>query len=190
MREYKILFIGADSAFSDWVLSCVWEKIIADNLVSTVFYDGSCSTQEEFLASMKDKSNIPFIVFRKDDASIPMFLWLNGVEGRAMRAHFTLFRDSWGARRHATDMAHHVITWLLTRKDERGHLWDTIYGMTPMRNRLACRFILRAGMRVVGVLPNAASIANGSVDDILITYATRTTFGLQDDSIVEGIWRA
>ena len=107
-----------------------------------------------------------------------------------MRIHFTMFKESWGRKRNAVAVARHFVSYVLTRRDAEGFLLDTLYGLTPTSNRLACRFVQQAGMEKIGILPNAVSLffKGRQTDDALVTCATRESLGIAPDGNVEATW--
>ena len=50
----------------------------------------------------------------------------------------------------------------------------SVYGLTPMSNRVACIFALKAGFKKTGVLPGGIKYL-GKTDDAMISVATRET---------------
>ena len=188
MDTYYVLSLTRNEDITQPMLRMVWERILEESLVPVLFYDGSIQTWPQFLECMTRQGGCPFVIIRK--ANPVMFAWVNDTEGQSMRMHFTMFRDSWGEKRHAAAIARHLLEFVLTRKDEQGFLIDTIVGVTPTSNRLACRFVQRVGLTKLGVIPHAISLyyEDGRTDDAMVTYATRETLGLQPDEDVRAIW--
>ena len=188
MSMYRIRSLGRRQELTEPTLEMLWAKIQADGLAETLFYDGSVRDEYDFICAMMNRTTCPWLV--TCDGRFALFSWLNDAEGRAMRIHFTMFKESWGGRRNAADVARHFVSYVLTRRDADGCLLDTLYGLTPTSNRLACRFVQRAGMEKIGILPNAVNLffQGRRTDDALMTYATRESLGIRPDGNVEATW--
>ena len=188
MSMYRILYLGRKLELTEPALEMLWAKIQADGLAETLFYDGSVRSEYDFICSMMNRNTCPYLV--TCDGKFALFSWLNGAEGRAMRIHFTMFKESWGGKRNAVDVARHFVSYVLTLKDADGYLLDALYGLTPTSNRLACRFVQRAGMDKIGILPNAVSLFfnENRTDNALVTCATRESLGIGPDGNVEATW--
>ena len=185
--EYRISYLARSFENTKSILRMIWQKIVADGLVPILFYDGCIQKEEDFLCAMMDGQTCPWVV--SDEKKFVFFAWMNKPEGKAMRAHFTMFRDSWGRKRNALAIARHMLGHMLTRKDDSGYVVDTILGVTPVTNKLACRFALGFGMTRVGIMPNVVTLFyDGRTTDGLLTYATRESLGLQEGETVGAIW--
>ena len=128
----------------------LWIRMVGEGTARTVFIDGTVQSADDFLASMKHPGN-QLWVFMEDGEPL-VFFWLNSFEGRTARVHFCAFKTVWGRR--AKEIAADGLKLCLTDRDGKGPLLDCLIGYTPVRNRLACRFIQKIGMRPVGEVPN------------------------------------
>lgn len=135
------------------------------------FSGGEVRTPEEFLLVMKQPGNSLFVLLLRDE---PVgFFWLNGFEGRMARVHFCLFKRVWGPG--SMILGRKILDYSLNLRGANGeYLLDVLLGVTPEKNRLACRFAKRSGMTPLGVLPAGAFNARqGCSGPALVSWATR-----------------
>ena len=92
---------------------------------------------------------------------------LSNFIGKAAQIDFCMHPDK------ATDNMAELVTnailknWTIVENMYESYL-ETIYGLTPVDNRAACLFVLKAGFKKVGILPSGSSYLN-SITDSLIT---------------------
>lgn len=155
----------------------IYERMRREGTANRVFYDGSIQSTEAFEELIFRSGTLPFLVFLRGEPAA--FIWVNGVEGRAGRGHFVLFRNAWG-REQSRCLGRFMFAWLLTRKDADGYLFDVIVGVTPASNALARKWVLECGAEQVGVLPSFAFMARTeTTEDAIITAATRESLRRQ-----------
>lgn len=155
----------------------IYERIRREGTANRVFYDGSIQSAEAFVELIFQSGTLPFLVFLRGEPAA--FIWVNGVEGRAGRGHFVLFRNAWG-REQSRCVGRFMFAWLLSQKDADGYLFDVIVGVTPASNVLARKWVLECGAEQVGVLPYFAFMARtGTTEDAIITAATRDSLRRQ-----------
>ncbi len=80
--------------FRDSDILDLYGRMVKDGTADTVFYEGTVSTREEFLASIKNRGTLLFIL--KVDDKIVGFTWLNRFENRTAHNHFVAFSEVWG----------------------------------------------------------------------------------------------
>ena len=99
------------------------------------------------------------------------------ITGKAGQLHFGFFPKglSRKVKLELAQLVHGLIlnTWRDPSDAEKSYL-DTIYGLTPLQNKLACAFVLKAGMRKVAVVPHACTHLN-AIDDAMLTIKTSET---------------
>lgn len=186
--KHAILYLDARRPGTEDVLARVFAGMRAQGLLSRVFYDGTVRAKEEFLADVLRPGSLPFVIMAGDE--VACFTWLNSLEGRAARGHFTFFRKFWG-RRTSVPLGRRFFRYALSRRDADGYLFDCIVGITPQSNSLSWKFALACGCRMVGVLPRFAWMADRgeSVDAVAVT-ATRESMGVRDGEATEAVWDA
>lgn len=99
---------------------------------------------------------------------------LENFTGRAAQVHFSMrpgndSRTSLLMADQVTDML--IETWPDMENTFDTYL-DTLYGLTPVNNRVACIFVQKAGFRKMGILPRGSSYL-GEICDTLITTKSR-----------------
>jgi len=149
----------------------LWDMLVDDGLVSTVFYEGRVTNAAAFAALMFSPLTVCYAAF--GPGSRPAGLaWLNAQEGKAARLHFCFFRH---ARRHALALGRLFTRFLLTARDEGGESYlETLYAGVPQSNRPALSLARKLGFRTMGVLPGAAYIAEADrLEGLVLSRLTR-----------------
>jgi hypothetical protein len=138
------------SSFSDTFLAQVFRRIVREESVSKIFYDGSIQNSAEFIRFAKNRENeIFFVGYDGRDAG---FFWLNRFRRKAAFITYCLYKDFWGDE--GLLISRKCIDFLFARKDDHGeHRLDVLLGLTPANNKLAIKFLLKNGMTVSGKVP-------------------------------------
>ena len=97
---------------------------------------------------------------------------LENHSGKAAQIHFSMHPEN--TARYNFWLAETVALDILNKwKDEKGEPYlETLYGVTPVPNKVACRFIQKCGFEKIGILPNGTKHL-GEVCDALLTIKTR-----------------
>ena len=98
---------------------------------------------------------------------------LDNFTGKAAQIHFSMNpnNDSKLNTFLADKVSDMVLTnWVDINNLETGYL-DTLFGLTPMENRAACIFVLKAGFTRLGTLPSG-SFYLGNIVDSMISIRT------------------
>lgn len=177
-EKLRMLYL-TDNDDARAVLRDIWGRMVADKTAATVFYDGTVSNAEEFVAELLRRGSLPFLIFWKNEPA--GLTWFNSIEGRSARGHFVLFRTVWG-RKTTIAIGKGIFTYVLTRKDARGYLFDTLLGLTSSHNSLAWRLGILCGAKEVGCIPHGIFNAkNGKTEDAKMYYVTREVLGIPED---------
>lgn len=158
-------------------LAGLFDKMERDGTVSSVFYGGEVCSRQEFVEYFQAADNRLWVVLDDDDNSITSgYFWVNTFEGRSARIHFCLFREAWRKRKTQRIALTGIETLLWTKTGDGDYLFDCLIGVTPKKNRTACRFIKSIGAVEAGVVPQMLWNAwQGESMDALLTYFTRET---------------
>lgn len=184
--KFNILYLDKDSLEAGVILEAVWCRIYEDGLSKSLFYDGSVMTLGEFTREIMRHGSLPFAVFCNGE--IAAFSWLNCITGKMARTHFVVFKKFWGRRLHE-NMGRHLYEYILTRKDGFGYLFDCLYGLTPVSNKLAWKAAMRCGWKKIGEIPRACFMASDKKSETgILTCATREIMGIGEDQEMEWIW--
>ena len=158
---------------SDSTMASLFERMEQDRLVRWAFFDGSVINATGFIQRMKYR-NWLFLV--KENDEVMAIFWLNHCAMRSCWLHFAGFKDSWGG--WIRQAGRFVLRWLLSAPSPAdGHpIFDSILGVIPRTNKMACRFASDVGMQRVGVAPKLLfdAYTNVSVDACLFS-ASRDT---------------
>lgn len=162
---------------SERILCHVFSRLKDEKTFSTVYSDGTVSSENEFIRDVLRPGSLPFLVFWEGKEAA--FCWLNTFEGRSARMHFVLFRSSWG-RKTSRELCRSTMEYLLTLKDGRGYLFDVIVGYTPQSNALAWKLTLDCGAVDVGIIPHGLFDSRmGKSIDARVVAMTRERLGLE-----------
>jgi hypothetical protein len=151
--------------FSDTFLAQVFRRMVREESVAKIFYDGSIQNSADFIRFAKNRENELFFVFY--DGREAGFFWLNRFRGKAAFIAYCLYKDFWGDE--ALLISRKCIEFLFARKDVHGeHRIDVLLGLTPANNKLAVKFLLKNGMTVLGKVPGLLydASAEATVDGI------------------------
>ena len=99
---------------------------------------------------------------------------LEGFTGRSAQAHFSTHPDADTNTR--IDIGRYALSHTLTRrnKETKEFYLDSLYGLTPLKNRAACIYALKIGYKKQGILPSGM-MYEGKPEDCQISVASRET---------------
>lgn len=186
--KHAILYLDAQQPGTPELLGHVFDKMTTEGLLKRVFYDGTVRTKEKFIADVLRPGSLPFVIMAGNE--IACFTWLNSIEGRSARGHFTFFRKFWG-HRNSVPMGRRYFRYALSRRDTEGYLFDSIVGITPQDNLLSWKFALECGCVMVGTIPRFLYMAEaGKSVDAVAVAATRESMGVRPGEVTEAVWDA
>ncbi|MCT4627934.1 hypothetical protein [Halodesulfovibrio sp.] len=175
----------ASGNFSDSIIRALYHRVVDEGLHSTLFYDGCITSADTFLETMQRIDTHLFILFA--NAEPAALVWLNRHQMRFMQFHFCVFRKFWG--KAAREFAPKILSALVTLEEVGGgYILDSLMGIVPQKNKLACRYVTKWG-RVAGCLPLGAYNAQTKESEpALIISFTREDIpeGLEYESLFEG----
>jgi hypothetical protein len=140
------------------------------------FFDIEVLGPDDIHMALSTPSNITVYGVSDNTGEIECEATLNNFIGLAAQIHFSMHPRNWGPK--ALTVADGCVQWLFTLARVSPTvalpLVDSIFGLTPVKNRLAVRFIQKIGFEAKGVLPKALYFkASNSYEDALITVRTR-----------------
>jgi L-amino acid N-acyltransferase YncA len=139
----------------DNVIIGVYRKIVEQNLLDKVFYDGSIKTVEQFLAMMKLKSNLPVLAYNGELLGLA---WLNDIAKDRALAHFVMFKEAWG--KHTKEVGNKILDYYFSMENDQGeNIFKVLIGNTPAWNKAALRYIKQLGFSVIGEIPHVGKIS-------------------------------
>lgn len=99
---------------------------------------------------------------------------LDTFTGKSAQVHFSIHPDVDGyVKRQMFDMvSDHILKYWKDIVNFKESYLDTLFGLTPVGNRVACVFVLRSSFNKLGILPSGTKYM-GKTDDALVTYKTR-----------------
>lgn len=143
--------------FADVQLYEVWDKMCDANVVKDTFYDGCVSNHHEFRDFVRREGNEVFFVFY--EGKLGMVAWMNDRVHKRACIHFTTLPQTWGRKIDGVSIAmklgRFVVSTIVREMDI-----DVLVGVTPVRNKLACKYVQRVGAVPVGIAPNMCWFAD------------------------------
>ena len=134
----------------DSYLAQVFRRMVREETVRKVFYDGSITNTMDFIKLFRNPDNEFFFVEQAGRET--GFFWLNRFRHRSAFINYCFHREFKGQQALAISQA--CLDFLLSRKDAHGdHCTDVILGLTPASNRLAVIFLQMNGMTIIGRVP-------------------------------------
>jgi hypothetical protein len=153
------------SNLSKEVLGQVFRRIVREESVYKIFYDGSVRNTRDFRKFMRNPDNEIFLVsFNGKEAG---FFWLNHFRQKSFFINYCLYREFWGET--ALTISTICIGHIFKRTNSDGEfLVDVLLGLTPANNKLAVNFLLKNDMTILGKVPGFLydSIEDETVDGI------------------------
>ncbi len=161
--------------FSDIHLAQVFRRIVREETVSRVFYDGSIVNTSDFIRFFKNHDREIFFV--EHNGREVGFFWLEKFRHKTSFINYCFYREYWGE--NALHISRVSIDFLFERKDCHGEfLIDMLLGLTPSTNKLAIKFLLKNGMTVLGKMPKMLfDVKKGTNVDGVFSYKQRSKNG-------------
>jgi|GEM_PF-2215922 len=151
--------------FSDRFLGQVFRRIVREDILNRLFYDGSVRNTRDFRHFAHNRDNELFFVSIDDN---PVgFFWLNRFRHKSFFINYCFYREFRG--NDAERISNICIDHIFAHRDHSGDFMvDALLGLTPADNKLAVRFLLKNGMTVLGRVPGFIydAIRDKSVDGI------------------------
>lgn len=153
------------------VYSALWCKLCNEGKKDVVFYEKDVKSEQDFI-KMALNPHVDFFRYLVDDDTAGVF-WINGKEGYIGRVHHFWFKKYY---RKCIELARIGLEHLFRMKRDGKPCFKTLYGMTPVSNKLGVRFLKKIGFEVIGTLPDACYIAaQDKTEDGLISYCNKKT---------------
>lgn len=145
-------FYGADGepALTDIKLAQTFRRIVYEKTANKTFHAEPIRDTRTFISFAKDKKHeMYFVVCDGDDAG---FFWLKQFGPKSAFINYCFFKDYWG--RKSLDISKACMDYIFSRKDCREDFaLDVLLGLTPADNKLAVKFLIANGMKVLGKVP-------------------------------------
>ena len=152
----------------------LWDNINSDPMARIIFRSIDVDSPGSMGGFVNNPENIIMTGFY--DNKLCVFGWLNHVRAKTAHIHFTTFQHSYRGVNKLT--CEKIIQEMLFTKggpDKGGeYLFNCLIGLTPISNKLACRFVRSIGFVESGI------VKQGDIDpltnepvDCMMTYCTR-----------------
>lgn len=131
-----------------------YQLLESENRVKSSFFDGSVQNISQFYDFCLDKRNIFILIWDEDKHNFVAHCFLNDFSGLVCKIHFGLLKSALGG--YGIQLAKLVTKRLFAfrRADSDLPLMTSLIGVTPETNKLAVRFLQRAGFKVIDYIPH------------------------------------
>ena len=136
--------------FSEKYMAQIYRRIVREETVHKIFYDGSVTNTNDFIEFIKNKENeIYFVEYDGDEVG---FFWLNKFRQKSAFITYCFYKSFKGEK--ALKISKLCIEFLFDRTDSHGeYVLDVLLGLTPSNNKLALKFLHKNGMTILGKIP-------------------------------------
>ena len=157
----------------EWILSeafldSVFEKMVQQKLLKTVFWERQVTDESHFVKLAKNPHN--HMVFFFEETNCVGFAWLSSVASNYAFGNFCLFREVWG---RTADIGKTCVGYWFSWPGNDGPLLDVIIGIMPGFNERAHKYIEGLGFTRLGVIPKMFRDLDRNREDAVIYYITR-----------------
>lgn len=159
--------------FRDSQVMDLYARMEADGTAADSFHDGSVRCAADFLRCMKTGPSWLYVF--ADHHRGPVGIgWINNIRLKSASGHFCFFSSVWG-QKDLPELGFWGVQRLLRMTGSDGqYLFDMFWGLLPVENHLAVKFVSRAGGHKLGVLPNGLwDAARGCSVDGMLYYFVR-----------------
>ena len=129
----------------DETLIQIYDRLVAEGTLKTVFYDGSVQTVEDFMSHFSSGPSLLYFIIDSYKRTVGIG-WLNSFDQRTAQGHFVFFRGTFN--KETLECGKESIKELL----ELG--FDTLTGIVPVTNKLGNKIAEGMSMVKLGTIPN------------------------------------
>jgi RimJ/RimL family protein N-acetyltransferase len=148
MEGYKqVPYVVMDGVptFKDSDLKKIYEKIQLQQLIVTLFHDGSVNNEADFIQMVKAPGTLFWVIMDQDSNPVAIW-WLNRLTKSHAWCHFVLFKEAWGTSK--SDALGKEAMQICFEKLG----FNVIMGMIPASNKFGLRYLERVGLKHLGVV--------------------------------------
>lgn len=145
VKRYHMLHINK---LSDYTVVDYWQTLLEKGLLAQRLYDTvdpKLSDVEEMLAS---PDNLCYIMWDAKERKVCADTMINNIRGLVAQVHFSMHPDYFG-KETVRIAKEGVEQHFLTKIRPTGEYIQTLFGITPVRNRMAVRFIQKVGFKPI-----------------------------------------
>ena len=157
-------------SLSDDFVRYAYACMVHDGVANIALADGCATNADEFLALMQSPSQQLYLGLIGE--ILGAVVWCNNFKKGSCEVHYATRKWTWG--KYTVRLGKEFCAHILNQKDDRGYLFDILWGVTPAEHRLACRFLKRLGWVVLGTVPHGVYDASRQATvPAMISYYTR-----------------
>lgn len=152
----------------------LWSMISNDPAARLIFRKMDIADATSLERFVNDAKNI--ILIGMYNNKVCVLGWLTNTELKTAHVHFVTFKDSYrGVNKLTCEKIIQELLYIKGGPDKGGrYLFNCLIGMTPVTNKLACRFVKSTGFVEVGIVPQSdIDPLTGEAVDCMMTYCTR-----------------
>jgi len=168
------------------ILFYYYNKLVEDNLLKKLFYDGTITTWDDFRLFFLDKYIISYIIYSIELARPIAHIHFTSFEGYSARVHFSVLKEFHGTG--VDKLAIEVFSKFFSEKKrvDGTPIATSLIGVTPTSNRLAIRTLKLSGFQPQFVVPQACFQAYARTpyyDSGLVSMMTIESLGIARDRL-------
>lgn len=170
MKVFLLHISGQSESFHQNLARAYFTKLQEDGLAKHAFYDGSVYDAEDFINLAFSQFIILYLVLDMtgDLPQVAGHCHLNGFQGRMAVSHFSMSEAYQGKK--GIELGRAVSKELFKQKrQDGGPLVTSLLGLTPMSNRLACRYAQLIGFKKQLIIKDACEFADGHFEDAMVS---------------------
>lgn len=149
-----------------------WQTLAMHDTLKYRLSDVEDPTWSDVLGMIRNCGKHMYMVL--DDEKVVGEFMLENFTGKSAQVHFSMHPEN--SFKYNLQICRYGLVQILSRwksaDDDQHPFLDSLFGLTPVNNRRACIFVLKAGFRKLGVI-RAASSYCGHICDGMITTAIR-----------------
>ena len=156
------------------VVQYYWQTLAMHDTLKYRLSDIDDPSWSDVLKMIRTFGQHMYMVIDENEFRVVGEFMLENFTGKSAQVHFSMHPEN--TLSESLIICRHGLTQVLSRwkdkKDDTQPLFDSLFGLTPMDNRRACLFILKAGFRKLGIVRSACQY-RGHICDGLITTVIR-----------------
>jgi hypothetical protein len=180
IMEREILQIKKVFMYSPSKVAEYWNDLINADKLKYRMSDVVSPKMPEVMSMIRRSGDHMYMVSREKKCTIVAEFMLEGFTGRSAQVHFSMHPDN--SLPDNTTIVKSTLRSILSKwrhPDDRSQPYlDSLFGLTPVHNRRACIFVLRAGMKKMGTIKSACSYMGHICDGMLSTVTRESMYGL------------
>lgn len=136
---------------SDRTLKLIWETIVDEGKMETVFYNGAVKNAGDFVHYLRREDVYPVVVYDVDKEKFTGLAWVNNLNEGTAQCHFCTFNVGQQSPGEPVLMGHEVLSFWHKFPTE---VLGVLVGIVPATNEKAVEYAEKLGFTNIGEIPN------------------------------------